>query len=241
MVSATSQRRLGDEQGLGRRSRGEGGFSLVEFMIAAAIMTAVLGGTVVLATQLQQTYGTQLDDVTVEEEARFALDWIAQALRNAGSNPYGIELSSCPLAGTVFQAIRIDPNANLADDDIRIQTDITGSPAAIPPVTGPDALLGGTLGSCNQAGEDITIAYDAVNRVITRRDNNTELAAVTMTEPIITQLLFTYLNSSGVVTTDPDAVAYVRVRVTGQSLARNPNLGGFATSTLETEARVRTR
>ena len=64
------------------------GFTLVEFMIAALITTAVLGGTVVLATQLQQGYSTQLDDVLVEQEARFALDWIARILRSAGSNPY---------------------------------------------------------------------------------------------------------------------------------------------------------
>lgn len=226
--------------------QGEGGFSLVEFLIAAAITTAVLGGTMVLAAQLQQVYGTRLDDTTVEEEARFAIDWIAQAIRSAGSNPYEIELSNCPLAATVFQAIRIDPDADVVNDDIRIQADLTGSPTAIPPVTGPDALLGGTLGSCNQAGEDITIALaddgDATTQlVITRQDNNTELAPVVMTEPIITELLFTYLNSAGAVTTDPDAISYVRIRVTGRSQARNPNTGTFTTSTLETEVRVRTR
>lgn len=221
--------------------QGEGGFSLVEFMIAAAITTAVLGGTIVLAAQLQQVYSTRLDDTTVEEEARFAIDWIAQAIRNAGSNPYGIKLSTCPLAGTIFQAIRIDPDADGVNDDIRIQADLTGSPTAIPPVTGPDALLGGSPLSCNQAGEDLTIAHDAVSLVITRQDNNTELAPVVMTEPIITQLLFTYLNSTGVVTTNPDAISYVRIRVTGRSQARNPNTGAFTTSTLETEVRVRTR
>lgn len=71
-------------------SRSERGFTIVEFMIAAAIMAAVLSGTVMLATQMQQLYSTQLEDATVEEEVRFSLDWIAQTLRNAASNPYSI-------------------------------------------------------------------------------------------------------------------------------------------------------
>ena len=62
-----------------RRTLGDArGFTLVEFMIAALIMTAVLGGTVMLASQLQQGYSTQLDDVVVEQEVRYALDWIAR-------------------------------------------------------------------------------------------------------------------------------------------------------------------
>jgi prepilin-type N-terminal cleavage/methylation domain-containing protein len=229
-------------------SKGQEGFSLVEFLIATAIIAVVLGGTIMIAAQLQQVYSTQLDDVAVEEETRFAIDWIAEAIRKAGSNPYEIETSNCPLAGTIFQTIRIDPDADGANDDIRIQADLTGSPTAIPAVTGPDALLGGTLGSCNQAGEDITIRLvdndldPATPSVITRQDNNTEpLGATVMTDAIFTQLLFTYLTSAGAVTTNPDAIAYVRIRVTGQSEARNLHTAAFTTSTLETDVRVRTR
>ena len=112
------------------------GFTLVEFMISALIMTAVLGGTVMLASQLQQGYSTQLDDVVVEQEVRYALAWIARVLRSAGSNPYGLMTSDCPSVGTPFEAIRIDPDGDGEDDDIRIQADI--SP--------PNNLLGGLAG-----------------------------------------------------------------------------------------------
>lgn len=211
--------------------RDQQGFTLVEFMIAAAITTAVLGGTVFLATQLQQVYSTQLDDVTVEQEGRFALDWIARALRSAGSNPYGIAAWGCPSGGTTFQAIRMDPNGTGKNDNIRIQSDINP----------PDGTLGGPAGVCDQTDEDITIAHDPAAQAITRRDNNTDPSPRTMTEPIITELLFTYLDSSRNVTNNPNAMTYVHVRITGRSNAYNAILGNYGTSTLETEVRLRIR
>lgn len=211
---------------------GESGFTLVEFMIAAAITTAVLGGTVALATQLQQAYSTQLDDATVQEEARFTLDWIARIMRSAGSNPYTITLSPCPDANTTFQAIRLDPNANGLQDDVRVQADINP----------PNGLLVGAAGNCAaEQEEDITIAHDPVNFVITKRDHAVDVAGVTMTEPIFTGLVFTYFTAAGVATTSAAALAYARIRVTGRSKARHPITGQFTISSLETEVRLRGR
>src|SRR5688572_25611113 len=194
VTNQTLRRRICSAGGLGRHSFSEGGFTLIEFMISALITTAVLGGTVMLAAQLQQAYTTQLDDVTVEEETRFSLDWIEQALRNAGSNPYSITVSGC--AAAAFTGIGLDPDGDGANDDIRIHADINP----------PNGLLGGVAGACNEPNEDVTIAYDNVNLVITRRDNNLDMAAVNMTEPVITNLLFTYLDSAGNVTVNPNAV-----------------------------------
>lgn len=215
-----------DERGLGPRSLGEGGFTLVEFMIAAAIMTIVLGGTVMLATQIQQAYSTQLDDVAVEQEARYALDWIARDLRSAGSLPYPI----IPTPPGVW----IDPNggANVADS-IRVQADVNP----------PDGVL-------DDPRENITIAFDANAPttscpgcgVITRLDANAAVpGAVAMTEAIFTDLRFTYLNNARAVTSTPALVAYVQVQVTAQSRARNPITQKYTTSILATEVRLRTR
>ena len=211
---------------------GESGFTLIEAMIAAAISTAVLGGTVLLATQIQQAYSTQLDGVTVEEEARFTLDWIARVMRSAGSNPYAITLSPCPDANTTFQAIRLDPNGNGLEDDVRVQADI--NPA--------NGLLVGSAGDCGaEQWEDITIAHDPNSLVITKRDHAVDVAGVTMTEPIFTELLFTYLDVARVATTSEAAIAYAQIRVTGQSKARHPITGVFTTSSLEMEVRLRGR
>ncbi|MBI2828251.1 MAG: prepilin-type N-terminal cleavage/methylation domain-containing protein [Acidobacteria bacterium] len=201
-----------------RPDLGESGFTLIEFMIAAAIMTMVLGGTVMLATQIQQAYGTQLDDVAVEQEARYALDWIARDLRSAGSDPYDIIPDN--------QEVQIDPDGVAPTyDSILVQADINP----------PDGVL-------DDPGENITIAFDSVNTVITREDPNAaDPAAQAMTEAIFTDLRFTYLDTARAVTTTPELVAYVQVQVTAQSRARNPITGGYTTSTLATEVRLRTR
>ena len=250
MTAATTPQTSGahterDAARMGYHVTSEKGFTLIEFMITAAIMAAVLGGTIALASQVQRSYTTDLDDVVVEQEVRFALDWITRVLRSAGSNPYDLETSQCPSVGTVFQAVDVDPNANGAVDDIRIKADITGAAGA------PDSLLGGTGGACDQEGEDVIIAYDDDAMTITIEDQNTDGAPRTMTEPLITDLEFVYYNSSHTVlcgdpcadpdNIDPDLVTYVKVRVTGQSEAYNLHLGDRPETTLESEVRIRTR
>jgi len=202
----TSRARLASNQG----------FTLVEFMIAALIMSFVLGGTVMLAMQMQQVYTSQLDDAALEQEARYALDWIARDLRSAASDAY-YQIDE-------DQELFIDPNAGGdPDDSIRVQADINP----------PDGVL-------DDDGEDLTITIDTVNDVLTREDTN---AGVTedMTDAIFTDLQFTFLDSTRTVTADPTAVAYVQVQVTAQSRAWNNNLGERPSVTLSTEVRLRTR
>src|SRR5688572_14756612 len=164
MVTTTTRRhvRFNDQQG----------FTLIEFMIAASIMSVVLGGTVMLATQMQQSYTSRLDGAVLEQEARYALDWIARDLRSAGSDPYGIVADD--------QEVWLDPDAGAVNDDsIRIQSDING----------PDGVL-------DDEGENVTIALDPVNRVITRTDTNAaDPSAQSMTDAIFTALKFTFLNA----------------------------------------------
>ena len=59
-----------------------------------------------------------------------------------------MQTTPCPAAGTPFQAIRFDPNANGQNDDIRLQMDAN-------PTNG---LIGGAAGACNETNEDVTIA-----------------------------------------------------------------------------------
>jgi prepilin-type N-terminal cleavage/methylation domain-containing protein len=190
---------------------GEAGFTLIEFIIAMAITTVVLGATVGLAATIQQAYTSDFDDVAVEQEVRYSLDWIARYLRPAGSNPY-----SC----AVFQPIWIDPNGTGTNNNVRVQADINP----------PD-------GDCTDAEEDVTIALDTARNVITL---NTGAGAVDMTDPIITNLVFTYMDSSHNPTANEMQIAYVGIAVTGQSRGRDTNTG-FTTFTLSSEVRIRTR
>ena len=167
----------------------------------------------------------------MHEEARFAIDWIARELMSAGSNPYEITVSECPTTGTSFAALRFDPDQNGSNDDLRINAD-----AGI-----PNGFLGGDSAGCNEAGEDITIAFDAINQTITRRDHNVGPAPVPMTDAVITDLEFTYLDADGLETTDPAAVTFVQVDVNARSGVMNPQTGGFDAFATRTEVHLRTR
>ena len=135
----------------------------------------VVGGAALMGAQMQSTYRGQLEAAAAQQEGRFALQWIERYLRAAGNNPYRMQTTACPAAGTPVQAIRFDPNGNGQDDDIRIQTDSNPT----------DGLFGGIAGTCNQANEDVTIAFDAGDNTITVRDNVTGAAAVARTDNVI--------------------------------------------------------
>ena len=209
----------------------EGGFTLTELMVACLVGMCTLGAAVQVASGVQRGYTRQLDSSAYMEEANFALDWIEQTLRSAGSNPHDITVSNCPAAGTAFLPLRLDPDANGLDDDIRINADVGL----------PNALLGGDAGACTEADEDITIGFDAQARTITRQDNNIDQAPLPMSDSVITGLVFSYLDSNRVVTAVPADIAFVGVAVTAQATQMNVNTRAFDTVTLNSEVRLRSR
>ena len=213
------------------RPRDERGFSLIELMIVAAITSAVLGAAVAMTSDVDKVYTYQLDDATVQQEARFAMDWITRILSAAGSNPYDITVSDCPAAGTTFEALRLDPDGDGIHDDVRVQADVNP----------PNMLLLGTLGNCTEPDEDVTIAHDPVSLTVTRRDRAIDATPVPVTSGVFTQLRFTYLTTNRLVTANPDAVAFVQVDLTGQSASVNKTTGQATTFTYESEVRLRAR
>jgi prepilin-type N-terminal cleavage/methylation domain-containing protein len=210
--------------------RSEAGFSLIELLIAMAISSIVLGSAVVLSTGVQKASIHQSEDAAVQQEARYALNWIRRTLISAGSNPYNLTTADCPAPGTPFVAIRLDPNGNGLHDDIRVQGDINP----------PNGLLLGSSGACNEAGEDVTIAHDPATDTLTRFDRATETNPVPVTDSLFTGLVFSYLTTSRVATTNPAAIAYIRVTLNARSRATNPDTGK-STFTFESEIRVRSR
>ena len=215
---------------IGGRRRSEGGFSLVEMMIVAAITSAIVGAAVTMTSSVQTVYSYQLADAAVQQEARFAMDWIARMLSVAGSNPYSVTVSTCPVAGTTFAALRLDPDGDGIHDDVRVQADVNP----------PNGLLLGQ-GSCNEPDEDVTIAHDPATLTLTRLDLATEATPVSVTDGVFTQLLFTYLTANRVVTTTPDDIVYVQVSLTGRSRSRNTYTGQFTTFAYQSEVRIRAR
>jgi Tfp pilus assembly protein PilW len=222
-----------------RAFRDERGFSLVEMMISAGLTMAVVGAAVVLSSGVQNVYSVELEDAAVQQEARYALDWISRTIAAGSSNPYDIggevdEADSC---------VAEEPNFDLdIDDDMTNETDAIRVTADVNP---PNGLLGGDDDcSPSEPGEDVTIALaaDGDRFYLIKTDPAQDGgAAVAMTDSVISDLEFTYLDSARNVTTAADSVRYVQIALTVQSKARNPYTGEYTTYTYESEVRVRSK
>ena len=216
--------------------RSESGFSMIELMIAMFVSMLVLGSAASVISGVHNTFAYQMDDATVEQEARFTMDWIRRTIEQAGSNPYSSSVTDCPSAGTVVQPIRINPDGDAEDDDIRIQADVGI----------PDGLFVGPAGTCTQANEDVTIALGTIldtegRTTITRYDRGTDAGPVDWTDQVFTDLEFDYFDSNMVTTAFPGVVRVVRVTITGRSRGRNLSTGSFTDFTLESDVRLKAR
>lgn len=228
-MPAMSRRRGGDL---------ERGFTLIELLVATVVSMLVLGGAVVLTSQIQTGYRRQVEEAAAQQEGRYALEWIGKLIRGAGNQPFPLNIDGdCPTTGLAFEAIRFDPDGDLVDDDIRLQTD--SNP--------PDGLYGGVSGACTQANEDVTISLDTVNDAILFLDNNLGGAATIRTDAVIDDLRFIYRNvdhsttdGSGNPITAED-VRYVETQITVRSRTLDPATGLPVTRTISSEVRVRSR
>lgn len=218
---------------------GERGFTLIELLVATVVSMLVLGGAVALTSQVQNGYRRQIEAAAGEQEGRYALEWIGKLIRGADNNPFNVATTDCPTAGTGYAAIRFDPNADGVNNDIRLQTD--SNP--------PDGQVGGTLGVCDQANEDVTISLDTTNSAILFFDNNLGVPASIRTDAVIQDLRFIYRNSehavddplgSGTPIT-PANVRYVDIQITVRTRTIDPATNAPVTRTLSSEIRVRSR
>ena len=209
----------------------EAGFTLVELIVATMVTMLVLGGAVVLTTQMQNGYRRQIEDAAAQQEGRYALEWIGRLIRGAGNNPFNKISTPCPGAATPIDAIIFDPDADGVDNDIRLMTD--SNP--------PDGQIGGTAGNCNQSNEDVTISLDAENNAILFLDNNLGGGSSIRTDQVINDLRFVYYDSNHAVTAVADDVIFVDTQITIQTRTLNPATGLPVTRVVTSEIRVRSR
>ena len=209
----------------------QAGFTLVELLVAFVVSLAVVGAATLLAGRMQGAYRAQMEAASAQQEARYVIQEIERYLRAAGNNPYRVETTECPVAGTPVMAIRVDPNGNGVNDDIRLQMDT--NPA--------NGLIGGAPGNCVDGGEDVTIAFNAGARTVMITDNNLGGLPRAVTDAVITNLTFVFRNTARVVTSTPGAIAFVETRVTVQSRSTDLNRGTPLAYTLTSEVRMRSR
>lgn len=209
----------------------EAGFTLVELLLALVVSLAVVGGATLLAGRMQGAYRAQLDAATAQQEGRYIIQEIEQYLRAAGNNPYRVETTPCPVAGTPVMAIRIDPNGDGINDDVRLQSDAR-------PTNG---LIGGAAGACNEPGEDVSIGYDAAAGAVTIADNNAGDGPRPIGDAMVTGLEFVFRTPERAVTSLPASVAFVETRLTVRSRSIDLNQGTPLTYSLSSEVRMRSR
>lgn len=212
-------------------ARADAGFSLVELLVALLVSMMVIGGATMLAGQMQMSYRQQLEGATAQQEARMAVEMIQRFLRGAGNNPYRIITGPCPANNTPFLPIRMDPDADGIQDDIRVQMDAN-------PV---DSLIGGTAGTCTQPFEDVTISHDLGNLTITVDDNNLPGGPEPRTDNVITSLRFTYLNSSRAPTAVAASIAFIQTQVVARNTIVQEGTSAPQTQTVNSEIRMRVR
>jgi hypothetical protein len=211
--------------------RSERGLTLVEILMASAISVTVLGASAALAGQMQGRYAIEMELSEARQEAGYALAMIERYLRAAGNNPFALLVTACPAAGTPVAALRLDPNGDGRDNDVRIQSDVS-------PTNG---RIGGITGACGEASEDITIAHDADQSIITVQDQNLDAAPVARTDALISDLTFVYRDLNHNPTMTAASVAFVDVSITARTTAIGPQSRGRETVTLRSEVRLRNR
>jgi hypothetical protein len=210
----------------------EHGLGLVEVLIASTITLFIVGSAMTLVSIVERAYSYELNDAAAQQESRLALEWIRRTISSAGSNPYSITTSACPVIGTAFAAVHLDPDGDGLDDDIRIQADIN-------PPNG--LLLGRVFGECAEEGEDVTIAYEPETRALTRRDAALDRGPLPVTDGIFTGLRFRYMSASRMETRAPDSIRSIQVTLAAESRSRNPYTGHPRAFSITSEIRLRVR
>jgi type IV pilus assembly protein PilW len=85
------------------------GFSLVELMVAMLLGTLVTAAAVQIFSMTHSTFQLQRGLTDVQEQGRFAVDFISRdlrimGLRESGATPVGVEINDVAVGGKVFPA-----------------------------------------------------------------------------------------------------------------------------------------
>jgi type IV pilus assembly protein PilW len=191
-------------------ARVNGGFTLIELMVAIAIGLVVLASVATTFTSQTRVYSAQEQINQMEQNLRGALDIMSREIKMAGYKPNG---------GTVTGVVSYSSTA------LTIQADIDGN---------GNTCNTGTISSvvCSTAYEQIAYAYDSANRKITRQVAD---GAVTTLAENISAFSFAYYQSQsggGAAATSASNIRQIKISMTGITAKRDPGYtanGGYRT------------
>ncbi len=121
------------------------GFSLVEFLLSSLILLVVSMSVFGVLTNIQRSSSYQTEVQAVLDNTRTAMDAVTHILMQAGNDPLKLGFDGVTITSAT---------------EVQIRSDLTGSAGAGNPDKGdPD-------GDTSDAGEDVTIRYNATARTI---------------------------------------------------------------------------
>jgi type IV pilus assembly protein PilW len=194
-----------------RRSSGrEGGFSLIEMLVAMGVGMVILAAVSSVFTLQNKTLSSQEDLVEMQQGARAAMDIMASEIGMAGYDLTKVNSDTTP--GNNFAGV-----ATMNASQIRIQADLDGN---------------GVINAASQ--ENITYSFDASDAANKKIRRDVGGGAQPFMEHV-ENLAFAYLDGNGAVTANPANVRRIRITITGKTAKPDPQYplnGGYRTYTL---------
>jgi type II secretory pathway pseudopilin PulG len=178
--------------------RRHSGFTLTEFLIAAAILFIASTALFRVLVDIQLSAGYQAEVQSVLNNAQIAMQTAQRCIRQAGNDPLDIGISGITI---------VSPR------EMRIRADLTGSEGPGNPDKGdPD-------GDIDDSGENVAIRYNPGNRSL---EIVTSGGSAQIIASYISGLTFSYYDAAGNPTASGAAVRKVGISISGASLLPEP-------------------
>ena len=186
-----------------RRLRQEGGFTLVELLLAMTLMLVVLGATLTSLEGFARHNKTNIDQNDAQDIARTAIDRLAQQLRNLAlpttTSPNSIDKASAyDLVFKTAEPSRRRVRYCLSGDSLYMQTQAGSGAGTADPAVPPVMTCPGPTGSGAWARTTL-VAHHVVNTV-----NDKDRPVFYFNAPTTELAKITLLRSDLYVDVDPD-------------------------------------
>ena len=226
------------------RGRGEGGFTLMELLIATAILGLVMAGLLGFLTASRNAYTRGSSTVDLQQNLRVALDRMGKEIREAGYHPQPPDTSTltCPPGavgglypnggGTNEPCWFFYPVIGQASAALTLQYDWDGN-GIINTASKVNDPVNCPTGMAACRGEQVT--YSLVGSQLMRREIFVDAAAVPVADGI-SALTFTYLKDDNTAAASQEDIRSVQIVIQASSTATPPT-----TITMMDQIRLRTR
>lgn len=191
------------------KNRGDGGFSLVELLIALSVGLILLSAMYGVFTTQNKTFKVQEQVAEMQQNARAAMDIMIREIRMAGHDPLGTAGAGIVTAGS---------------DSIVFTLDITST-------YGADAADGDTA----DPNEYITYQLYTVSGIQKLGRKSQQAATIQPVAEHVQTLSFTYYDAGGATTATLANIRRIKVAITVRTAMPDPNYtsnGGYRTYTL---------